>query len=241
MTLGWQWRAMAQIDVRADACGRRAAANEPAPVPLWAGGAPGALGTADDDMPTIAAYHAGVESDEDGGGDCAGRGVSAPFDGEGRVGRGAVAERAWGGGVCAEVPAGAEVSQSDGAGGCAAGDPDGAGEGGESMGLRRTTSGCGGFRRAGTWRRSAGTKFDAGNASATDAIEQQSSRPDFLILAYPVITMLDPYVHAGSRKYLLGDTPDPAQVEDDVGRAACDERRRRRRFCFRRRTTRRCR
>ena len=43
--------------------------------------------------------------------------------------------------------------------------------------------------------------------------QAQSSRPDFLILAYPVITMLDPYVHKGSRTYLLGDAPTQAQQD----------------------------
>ena len=65
-----------------------------------------------------------------------------------------------------------------------------------------------GFSAGGHLTASTGTNFDAGNASSTDVIEQQSSRPDFLILAYPVITMEDPYVHTGSRKYLLGESPD---------------------------------
>ncbi len=33
-----------------------------------------------------------------------------------------------------------------------------------------------------------------------------------MILAYPVITMTDPYVHKGSRTFLLGDNPDPALI-----------------------------
>ena len=70
-----------------------------------------------------------------------------------------------------------------------------------------------GFSAGGHLTASAGTMFDAGNAAATDVIEQQSSRPDFLILAYPVITMLDPYVHRGSRTYLLGDAPTQAEEE----------------------------
>lgn len=70
-----------------------------------------------------------------------------------------------------------------------------------------------GFSAGGHLTATAGTHFDAGNPSAADAIDRQSSRPDFLILAYPVITMRDPYVHTGSRKYLLGDNPDPAQVQ----------------------------
>jgi acetyl esterase/lipase len=52
------------------------------------------------------------------------------------------------------------------------------------------------------------THFDAGDSNAADSIERQSSRPDFGILCYPVITM-GPFAHAGSKKGLLGvDPPD---------------------------------
>ncbi len=67
-----------------------------------------------------------------------------------------------------------------------------------------------GFSAGGHLAATAGTHFDADNSSASDPIEQKSSRPDFLILAYPVITMVQPWVHSGSLKYLLGDNPDPA-------------------------------
>jgi acetyl esterase/lipase len=59
----------------------------------------------------------------------------------------------------------------------------------------------------------AGTKFDGGKADASDPIEQQGSRPDFLILSYPVITLEEPDVHRLSLKNLLGDTPDPKLVD----------------------------
>jgi acetyl esterase/lipase len=59
----------------------------------------------------------------------------------------------------------------------------------------------------------AGTKFDAGKPDASDVVEQQGSRPDFLILSYPVITFHEPDLHRGSLKYLLGDTPDPSLVD----------------------------
>lgn len=55
----------------------------------------------------------------------------------------------------------------------------------------------------------AGTKYDAGKPGAADPVERVSSRPDFLILAYPVITFEPPYAHVGSRTNLLGDDPDP--------------------------------
>ncbi len=57
------------------------------------------------------------------------------------------------------------------------------------------------------------THYDAGDATATDPIDRVSSRPDLGILCYPVITLAGPNAHAGSRKNLLGDNPDPKLVE----------------------------
>jgi acetyl esterase/lipase len=70
-----------------------------------------------------------------------------------------------------------------------------------------------GFSAGGHLAATAGTKFDAGNASAADAIERESCRPDFLVLAYPVITMEAPYVHAGSKRHLLGEAPTQAELD----------------------------
>jgi len=70
-----------------------------------------------------------------------------------------------------------------------------------------------GFSAGGHLAASAGTLFDAGSAAATDPIDRQSSRPDFMILCYPVITMEDPYVHKGSRMYLLGNAPTQAEMD----------------------------
>lgn len=55
------------------------------------------------------------------------------------------------------------------------------------------------------------THFDAGDATAADAVDRQSSRPDLGILCYPVITMGEK-THAGSKKNLLGDNPAPGLV-----------------------------
>jgi acetyl esterase/lipase len=52
------------------------------------------------------------------------------------------------------------------------------------------------------------THFDAGDASATDPIERESSRPDLGVLCYAVITM-GPDTHMGSRQNLLGKDPSP--------------------------------
>jgi acetyl esterase/lipase len=69
-----------------------------------------------------------------------------------------------------------------------------------------------GFSAGGHLASSAGTHFDDGNANTADPIDGQSCRPDFMILAYPVITFQEPYLHRGSRDALLGPNPDPALV-----------------------------
>ncbi len=53
------------------------------------------------------------------------------------------------------------------------------------------------------------TRFDAGDSQSADVIERQSSRPDYGILAYPVILFGQPATHKGSEKNLLGESPDP--------------------------------
>ena len=70
-----------------------------------------------------------------------------------------------------------------------------------------------GFSAGGHLASSAGTHFDSGKAGSSDPIDRESSRPDFMILAYPVITMRDPYAHKGSRKNLLGENPTQAQID----------------------------
>jgi acetyl esterase/lipase len=67
-----------------------------------------------------------------------------------------------------------------------------------------------GFSAGGHLASTASTQFDRGNPSAADSIERAGSRPDFAILAYPVITLTEPWTHQGSKTNLLGDAPDPA-------------------------------
>jgi acetyl esterase/lipase len=71
-----------------------------------------------------------------------------------------------------------------------------------------------GFSAGGHLTSTAGTHFDAGNAGAPDVVERASSRPDFLILGYPVISFDPAVAHAGSVRNLLGDSPDPKLIED---------------------------
>lgn len=58
------------------------------------------------------------------------------------------------------------------------------------------------------------THWDAGNTNASDAVEQQSSRPDLAVLCYPVVTLTDPFTHKGSRANLLGTNPPPELVQE---------------------------
>ena len=71
-----------------------------------------------------------------------------------------------------------------------------------------------GFSAGGHLASTTATHFDSGNPAAADPIDRASSRPDFVILGYPVITLEMPYVHAGSARNLLGDNPDPKLVEE---------------------------
>ncbi|TFI56886.1 alpha/beta hydrolase [Sphingomonas parva] len=45
-----------------------------------------------------------------------------------------------------------------------------------------------------------------------DRADQVSARPDFTVLLYPVISMAEPNVHAGSRTELLGTSPSAEQI-----------------------------
>lgn len=69
-----------------------------------------------------------------------------------------------------------------------------------------------GFSAGGHLTTTAATHFDSGNPDATDPIDKVSCRPDFMIPIYPVVTFEPPYAHMGSRKNLLGDNPDPALI-----------------------------
>ncbi len=57
------------------------------------------------------------------------------------------------------------------------------------------------------------THFDSGDTNSADVIERQSSRPDIGILCYPVITMGE-FAHPGSKNFLLGRNPSPELVQE---------------------------
>jgi acetyl esterase/lipase len=68
-----------------------------------------------------------------------------------------------------------------------------------------------GFSAGGHVASTAGTHFDSGKADAADPIERISSRPDLMILIYPVITMREK-THAGSKLNLIGAAPTPELI-----------------------------
>lgn len=61
-----------------------------------------------------------------------------------------------------------------------------------------------GFSAGGHLASTAGTHYDQGNPFSEDQVERESSRPDVMVLCYPVISM-GAYTHEGSRSCLLGE------------------------------------
>lgn len=70
-----------------------------------------------------------------------------------------------------------------------------------------------GFSAGGHLASTLGTHYDGGNTNAQDPVEQFSSRPDFMILGYPVISLKEHVAHIGSRNNLLGKSPTEDLVE----------------------------
>jgi acetyl esterase/lipase len=81
-----------------------------------------------------------------------------------------------------------------------------------ALGLDPKHIGVWGFSAGGSLAAIISTHYDAGHADSADAIERASSRPDFSILCYAVISMKQDITHALSRLNLLGPTPDPNLV-----------------------------
>ena len=75
-----------------------------------------------------------------------------------------------------------------------------------------------GFSAGGHMASMAATQWTPGDPANPDVVERASSRPDLTILIYPVITMSASYAHAGSRRQLIGEHP-----SDSLVRAASGE------------------
>ena len=70
-----------------------------------------------------------------------------------------------------------------------------------------------GFSAGGHLASTTGTHFDSGKTDAEDSIDRVSSRPDLMVLVYPVISFTSEHTHKGSRKNLLGEDPDEKLVQ----------------------------
>ncbi|HVY95151.1 MAG TPA: alpha/beta hydrolase [Bryobacteraceae bacterium] len=91
----------------------------------------------------------------------------------------------------------------------------------QEFGIQPDRIGMMGFSAGGHLTATAGTHFDAGKPDGADPIERVSSRPDFLILCYPVISFQKSVAganvlgaYAASGRNLLGDNPDQATLDN---------------------------
>ena len=183
------------------------------PIPLWPSGAPGALGTADKDIPTLTAFF--PKADVATGAAM----VICPGGG-------------YGGLAAHEGEAYAMFLRDMGIAGFvlkyrlgSSGYRHPAMLQDVSRALRLVRANASEWKldpkRIGVMGSSAGghlastllTHFDSGKSDSEDVIERQSSRPDLGILCYPVI-MMGETGHAGSRKNLLGENPSPELVRE---------------------------
>jgi acetyl esterase/lipase len=179
------------------------AANPPAPIILWPDGAPGAVGKEPADVPTLTVYPAPKEKATGAAVIvCPGGGYSHLADHEG----GPVAEWLNTLGITAFVlkyrvgpryhhPAplldAARAIRTVRARAA-------------EWQLDPNRIGILGFSAGGHLASTIGTHFDGGKVDDAEPIERVSSRPDLMILIYPVITMRE-FTHAGSKRMLLGE------------------------------------
>jgi acetyl esterase/lipase len=185
----------------------------PEEVPLWPHGAPGALGTADTDKPTLTIFRASRR----GNGTAVvvapgGSYTNLAMDHEGRQ----VASFLNSMGVTAFVlkyRLGPRYHHP-----IELGDAQRALRivrwRAQELGIVPDRIGIMGFSAGGHLASTSATHFDNGNSHAADPIDRVGCRPDFLILGYPVISTDPAIAHAGSVRNLLGENPDPKQLED---------------------------
>ncbi|MDN5202701.1 alpha/beta hydrolase [Fulvivirgaceae bacterium BMA10] len=77
----------------------------------------------------------------------------------------------------------------------------------------RNQIGIMGFSAGGHLASTLGTHYENDHILKPDPIDSISARPDFMVLIYPVITMKLLYTHQGSRKNLLGESPEQQLVD----------------------------
>jgi acetyl esterase/lipase len=80
------------------------------------------------------------------------------------------------------------------------------------LGLDEGRIGCMGFSAGGHLMGMLATRFQQQSYSAINSADQFSPRPDFAVLAYPVITLKAPYDHTWTRHQLVGHKPSDQAV-----------------------------
>lgn len=84
----------------------------------------------------------------------------------------------------------------------------------DSWGIKPDRIGIAGFSAGGHLASTAGTHFDLGDPHAVEPLRRFSCRPDFMILFYPVISMMPQgNPHIGSRNALFGNNQTPEEWE----------------------------
>ncbi len=83
----------------------------------------------------------------------------------------------------------------------------------ESLGINSGRIGVLGFSAGGHLASTAGTHIADPDPASADPLERVTSRPDFMILVYPVISLTTQWTHQGSKNNLLGENPDPGLVD----------------------------
>jgi acetyl esterase/lipase len=69
-----------------------------------------------------------------------------------------------------------------------------------------------GFSAGGHLAATLDTHYDSGDPLAADPTDRFSSRPDYAVIVYGVVSLQDGITHQGSKDNLLGPNPDPALV-----------------------------
>jgi acetyl esterase/lipase len=204
---------MAVVAVAFAASGRFSSAIGPEPVLLWPDGAPGAMGQEDIDKPAIRIYRPDASIDTGAAiVVCPGGGYGGlAVDHEGHQ----VAEFLKSNGISAfvlryrlgpkyhhpmplnDVSRAIRYVRSHA----------------DEWKISPDRVGVMGFSAGGHLASTVSTHWDRGDADAKDPIDKESSRPDFSILCYPVITMVGNWTHSGSVKNLLGDNPSKELLE----------------------------
>ena len=77
----------------------------------------------------------------------------------------------------------------------------------KNWGIDENNTGVMGFSAGGHLASTLGTHYDMEYGYPKDELDELSDRPDFMVLAYPVISMSADFTHEGSRHFLLGENP----------------------------------